>query len=161
MRVVVANRNRGNLGITAIMRTMLTQEYRVNGVTYTSRSTLPSRSAMLVHVSYLPAGMRGIRILVSKGLRVVGKHVQAADIKDLVQFGGSRLVLRPRDGGRDLGSCRLIGEVGLLRSSQVGGGRDGASEGETGRRAQPEARADERCHCLLGQRLIARKSSAD
>jgi hypothetical protein len=70
-------------------------------------------------------------ILISNGLGVISEHVQAADIKDLVELFSSRLVLWARDGRGQLRSSRLIGEVRPLRSSKVSCGGDCADSWET------------------------------
>jgi hypothetical protein len=91
----------------------------------------------------------GIDILVSNGLGVVGEHIQAPSVEDLVQLLSSLLVAGPREPGHHLWSCGLIGEVGLFRRSPRRGGRDAAGDLDAGCRAQPEAWTDKGCHCAL------------
>lgn len=109
-------------------------------VTYTSSSTLPSRSAMLLGISdqsyivpallCLAGGHVWVRLrysLVSDALLVVGEHVGASGVEHLIQLGNSLFVLRARDRGLHRRACRFIGEVWLLRGGccAEGSGRKG------------------------------------
>ena len=86
-------------------------------------------------------------LLVTGGLGVVGEHVQAANIEDLVQLLGSGFVVGAGDGRGQLGSGRLIGEERLLRSAQVRSSGEGADGRQARRRAKLQAGAEEGGHC--------------
>lgn len=149
--VVVSHRDRGNLGI-AVDVSLYCHKRRPQLITYTSRSTFPSRSAMLLQVSsYLiptPHLLSGVRryILVTNRLGVVRQHVQASNIKNLIQFGDGLLVVGTGDLRLNLGTGGFIGEE-WLRDSQMSGGAERAKGRDTNRRAQARgARAENGSH---------------
>jgi hypothetical protein len=88
-------------------------------------------------------------LLVTNGLVVVSQHVQAANVEDLIELGGSSLVLGAGDSARDRGSGRLIGKVRLLGSPERGSGRERPGSREASGRAQPCAGTENRGHCEL------------
>lgn len=152
MRVVVTNRDRSNLSIAILKSVICCIEIskRRNPIDHLhiekNVSVKVGDTGFPLAVSAACAGC--VDVLVSDRLGVICEHVQAADIKDLIKLCGSSLILWARNGGGQLGTSRLIGEVRLLRSSQVRGGGDGANSRQTSRSSQLKAGAEYSSHCV-------------
>lgn len=97
-----------------------------------------------------------VDLLVTVGLVVVREHVQAADVKDLVELRSSRLVVGARNGRGQLGSGWLIGEIRLLRSAHVRSSGEGADGRQARRRAKSQAGTEDGSHCdeLMERRWV-------